>query len=125
MVMNPTRTYILRTIFFMTGHVAINVAAIVGAFDNVEPPGKYLLALAVSAPVVGHIWSMLDYMRTADEFISGRTARTFIVATGLALALFTGWGFLETYADLPHAPGWMIYPLLWAMYGIASPFTFR
>ena len=50
-------------------------------------------------------------------------AKTFITASGVAMALFCAWGFAESYADAPHAPGWLIYPLFWAAFGIISPFV--
>ena len=117
---NPQRTYILRTVLFMTGYVAVNVAVLTGAFDDVSRPGAYLLALAVTAPVVGQLWATLDCMRTADEYVARTLARPFILGAGLTIAAFTGWGFLETYAGVPHAPGWLVYPLFWAMYGLSG-----
>jgi hypothetical protein len=38
------------------------------------------------------------------------------------MALATFWGFGESYADAPHVPAWMIYPLFWACFGLAAPF---
>ena len=122
---NPMRTYIVRTVLFMAGYVAVNVAAMTGAFDDVAKPGAYVLALAVTAPVVGQLWATLDCMRRADEYVSKTLARPFILAAGLTIAAFTGWGFLESYAGVAHAPGSFVYPLFWAMYGVSAPITAR
>ena len=122
---NPIRTYIIRTGLFMAGYVAVNIAAIAGAFDDIQRPGAYLLALAVAAPVAGQIWAALDYIHKADEFLGAMMARRFILAAGVAIALFSGWGFLESYAHVGHAPGWMIYPLFWFVFGVVSPFAAR
>ncbi|WP_031551920.1 hypothetical protein [Parvularcula oceani] len=119
------RTYLIRGAVFFGAYVAINAAAITGAFDDLQAPGSYVLALAVAAPVIGHIWAILDLMRCADEYLRALYARIFIIAAGLALALWTGWGFIESYADAPHLQGWLIYPLFWALYGLASPFVLR
>ena len=119
------RTYALRGAIFFGAYVTINVAAITGAFDGLRPPGTYVLALAVAAPVVGHIWAMLDLMRRADEYLRALYAKAFIVAAGLAFALWTGWGFVEAYADAPHLQGWLIYPLFWGLYGLVTPFVLR
>lgn len=121
MTSNPMRTYVFRTAAFMTAYVAINIAAITGAFDDAQRPGAYILALAVTAPVVGQLWAMLDLMKNADEYISRIVARPFIVAAVLAIAVVTGWGFAAEFAGAPPAPGWLIYPLLWLMYGLAAP----
>jgi putative oxidoreductase len=115
------RRYIIRTSLFMAGYVAVNAAAIAGAFDDVEGPGAWLLGLAVAAPVAGQIWATLALIRDSDEFVRALTARRFILAAGLAMALFSAWGFCESYANAPHAPGWLVYPLFWLVYGLVSP----
>jgi putative oxidoreductase len=117
------RRYVIRTMAFMSGYVAVNVAAIFGAFDDIgNPVAAWGLALVVAAPVAGQIWATLALMRESDEFVRALTAKQFIVSAGVAMALFSAWGFGESYADAPHAPGWLIYPLFWAVYGLTSPF---
>lgn len=118
-----SRRYALRTGAFMAGYVAINAAAIFGAFDDLRAPGSWLFALAVAAPVAGHIWATLALMRESDEFVRGLMAKRFILASGLAMAVFSAWGFLESYADAPHAPGWLVFALFWACYGLVTPFV--
>lgn len=117
------RKYVFRTMAFMSGYVAINVAAIFGAFDDIaSTPAAWVLALAVSAPVVGQIWATLSLMRDSDEFMRAVTAKQFIIASGLSMAAATVWGFGESYADAPHIPAWIIYPLFWACFGLVAPF---
>ena len=117
------RRYLIRTFAFMAGYVGINSGAIAGAFDDVRGPGAWALGLAVAAPVAGQIWATLALMRDSDEFMRGIIAKRFILAAGVAMALFTAWGFLESFAQAPHAYGWLIYPLFWAAFGIVSPFV--
>ena len=116
------RQYLIRTSLFMGGYVALNVAAITGAFDDIRSPGSWFFALTAAAPIAGQIWATLVLMRDSDEFVRGLLARRFIVATGITIALFSAWGFMETYARAPHAPGWMIYPLLWLAFAAVRPF---
>ncbi|MBL8553799.1 MAG: hypothetical protein JNL41_05935 [Phenylobacterium sp.] len=124
MSMDPAhRRYVIRTMAFMAGYVAINAAAIAGAFDDRQAPGSYLLGLAVAAPIAGQLWATLAPMRDSDEFVRLLTAKRFILASGVAMALFSAWGFLESYAGATHIPGWMIYPLFWACFGAISPFV--
>ncbi|WP_339913413.1 hypothetical protein [uncultured Brevundimonas sp.] len=116
------RKYVARTLAFMSGYVAINVAAIFGAFDDIaSTPAAWLLALSVSAPVVGQIWATLMLMRDSDEYVRAVTAKRFILAAGVAMAIASVWGFGESYADAAHIPAWMIYPLFWGCYGVISP----
>ncbi|MDI6625324.1 MAG: hypothetical protein QME55_11390 [Brevundimonas sp.] len=121
---SANRRYVVRTMAFMSGYVAINVAAIFGAFDDIASPvAAWALALAVSAPVVGQIWATLSLMRDSDEFVRAVTAKQFILAAGLAMAIASVWGFGESYADAYHIPAWIIYPLFWACFGLVAPFV--
>ena len=118
------RRYVVRTMAFMSGYVAINVAAIFGAFDDIgSPVAAWALALAVSAPVIGQIWATLALMRESDEFVRAVTAKQFILAAGIAMAIASVWGLGESYADAYHLPGWIIYPLFWACFGVVAPFV--
>jgi putative oxidoreductase len=117
------RRYVTRTIAFMVPYVAINMAAISGAFDDRSRPGSYLLGLAVAAPVIGQLWATLALMRDADEYVRALTAKRFILAAGVAMAIFTAWGFVEEYAHAPHVPGYVVYMLFWACYAVVSPFV--
>ena len=118
------KRYVVRTMAFMSGYVAVNVAAIFGAFDDIRSPvAAWALALTVSAPVIGQIWATLSLMRESDEFVRAVVAKQFILAAGLAMALASVWGFGESYADATHIPAWLIYPLFWACFGVIAPFV--
>ena len=118
------KRYAIRTIAFMSGYVAVNVAAIFGAFDDITSPvAAWALALTVSAPVIGQIWATLALMRESDEFVRAVVAKQFILASGLAMAIASVWGFGESYAAAPHIPAWIIYPLFWACFGLIAPFV--
>ena len=117
------KRYVVRTLAFMGGYSLIMIAVIFGAFDAIQKtPAAWALALVVTAPIVGQIWTTLAYMRESDEFVRALMAKQFILAAGVAMALFTGWGFAESFANAPHAEGWLIYPLFWGVLGLTSPF---
>lgn len=118
----PYKKYVIRTMVFMGGYVAINAAAITGAFDDIGRAAGLALGLVVAAPVAGQIWATLALMSESDEFMRALMAKRFIVASGLAMAVACAWGFMESYGDAPHVPAWMIYPLFWALFGVVSPF---
>ncbi len=123
--MDPAhKRYLVRTWLFMSGYIAVNIAAIAGAFDEIigEPAGM-VLGLAVAAPIAGQLWATLALMADSDEFVRALTAKRFIVASGLAMALFSGWGFMESYGGAAQAPGWLIYALFWGLFGLVSPFV--
>lgn len=118
------RRYILRTFGFMASYVGICVAMMTtDVFDDVMGrPVGWVLAAVVAAPVAGQIWATLALMRESDEFVRTVTAKQFILAAGLAMAVATFWGFGENFAGAPHLPAWLIYPLFWAAFGCVSPF---
>ena len=118
------RRYVMRTVAFMSGYTAVNIAAIFGAFDEIiGTPVAWALALAVAAPVAGQIWATLTFMRASDEFIRNLLAKQFILSAGIAMALATAWGFGESYANAPHIPAWLIYPLFWGVFGLVAGFV--
>ncbi|KAF7598326.1 MAG: hypothetical protein CGU28_12630 [Candidatus Dactylopiibacterium carminicum] len=120
----PERTYIVRTLCFMAIYILINAAAIVGLFDDIlGQPAGWAVAVAVTAPVVGQIWATLRLMAQSDEYVRVIVAKCFVLAAGGTLALWTAWGFGETYAAATHIPGWLIYPCFWAIYALVSPFV--
>ena len=114
--------YKIRALLYMGAYIALNLAAITGAFDDMKPRGAWGFSLVVAAPVIGHIWTFLVWMRDSDEFVRAITAKRFIVATGVTLAISSIWGFMELYANAPHVSAAMVYPLLWASFGVVSPF---
>lgn len=117
------RRYTIRTVLFFTGYAAVNGAAMAGAFDDARGLGAAVLALAVAAPIVGHIWATLALIQQGDEFVRALAAKRFILASGAAMALASAWGFLESYAHAPHAPGWLVYPVFWLCFAAVSPFV--
>lgn len=120
------RRYVIRTFAFMVPYVVVCLTAMGGVFDEViGKPAGWVLAVAVSAPVIGQIWATLALMRESDEFVRAVTARSFILAAGLAMAGATLWGFGETFAGAPHLPAWLVYPLFWGAYGCVAPFVQR
>ena len=118
------RRYVIRIMAFTIPYVAICVSMMTtDAFDELMgKPAAWILAAAVAAPVIGQIWATLALMRESDEFVRGVTAKQFIVAAGLAMAVAAFWGFGESFAGAPHMQTWLIVPVFWALYGVVSPF---
>ncbi|WP_332657775.1 hypothetical protein [Brevundimonas sp.] len=117
------RRYVIRTMAFMIPYALICLTAMGGVFDEViGKPAGWVLALAVSAPVVGQIWATLSLMRESDEFVRAVVAKQFILSAGAAMAVATLWGFGESFAGAPHLPAWLVYAVFWACYGAIAPF---
>lgn len=116
------KKYFIRSFLFLGAYVAVNAAAITGAFDGMKTPGTWAFSLVVAAPIIGHLWAVLAWMRDSDEFVRALAAKRFVVAAGVAIAIASMWGFMEIYAKAPHVSAAMIYPLLWVAFGSVSPF---
>lgn len=118
------KRYVMRTMAFMGGYVAVQIATITGAFDGIQgTPTAWILAAVVTAPVIGQLWATLALMNDSDEFMRALTAKQFILATFFTMAVATLWGFGESFAGAPHIPLWVIYPLFWACFGVVAPFV--
>lgn len=117
------RRYIAVTFAAMAVYVAMNSAAMAGALEGLDQPALYVFAGLVSLPIFAQIWATVVAMRDSDEFMRAVMAKRFILAAGGAFALFSAWGFAESFAGAPHAPGWLVYPLFWGLYGLVTPFV--
>jgi len=121
---SPARTYMIRTATLMGIYVLLNLAAILGVFDGILGQALgWILAVAVALPVMAQIWATLRLMADSDEYVRTIVAKCFIISAGSTMALWSAWGFGETYATAPHLPGWLIYPLFWGIYALVSPFV--
>ncbi len=117
-----SQRYIIHTLTLMSLYVILNVAAIFGVVDHLSRMLTWVFALAVAFLVIGQIWATMVYMRDADEFLRGITARRFIAAAGITMAIYSTWGFLEVYAGAVSAPTCMIFGIFWGAFGAVSPF---
>ncbi|HYD86916.1 MAG TPA: hypothetical protein VEA80_05540 [Vitreimonas sp.] len=119
----PLRRYVAVTLLSFGGYAILNAAAMLGALDSLSPAARFGFAGLVALPIAVQIWATLAAMRDSDEYLRAIMARRFIIAAGVAFAVFSTWGLAESYAGAPHAPGWLVYPLFWAVYGVVTPFV--
>lgn len=82
-----------------------------------------LLSATIALPIILHVIATLELIRNGDEFARALTAKRFVIAWGIAMALWCAWGFAEQIAALRHAPGWMLYPLFWLSFGVVALFV--
>jgi len=118
------REYSLSVLGWMTLYVLL-ILTVSWADDaeRLSGPIVYAAALSPSVPIGGLMWAVLRFMTRSDEFVRAVLAKRFVVTTGIMLFLCVAYGFLETYADVPHAPLWLAFPTFWAVFGLVSPFV--
>lgn len=113
--------YIIGISATMTLYVLALFGSIL-AIKNLHPAGVLLYGLAVlpALPIGGSIVVFLRYIEQVDEYVRGVTLKRFIVATGLTLFVCTAWGFLEENAGAHHFSLYLVYPMFWVFFGLAS-----
>lgn len=123
MTMSADRQYRQGTMLSMAAYV-ITLCAAVFVLNRgmVTGPWVYPLAILPGLAIIGQLLVTLRYLRDADEFIRALLAKRLIVASLAAFGLMTVWGFLETFADAPHIPGFWGYCLMWGVLGLSSLF---
>jgi hypothetical protein len=121
---SPDREYLIGFSAWMVAYAALLMLSILIIREQ-SPQGLVLYALAVSPslPIGGTIWQVLRYMDRSDEYVRAIVTRRFVLATGVTLFLCTAWGFLESNAGLPHVDLYLVYPLFWGSFGVASAFV--
>lgn len=110
------RRYNRRALVWMFAYVAALFLAIY-AYRAGQPAGLLAWGLAIlpALPLFGFIWAMGAYLaEEQDEYLRQRVILAALWATGILLAVATGYGFLEMFRLVPHVDSWAAVPV-WAM----------
>lgn len=102
--------------------VAITAATLVSDREILSGIWLYMLAAQPGAAIAIQLFVTLRYLRQADEFIRMLLAKRLIAASMVTFAILTVWGFLETFAEVDHLPGWWAYVMMWFFFGLSSVF---
>jgi len=80
--------------------------------DAAATPLTVGIALVPALATSGFIWAMASYVADLkDEYVRMLEIRKMLVATGLTLALASGWGILELFTDVPRVPLFYVFPV--------------
>jgi hypothetical protein len=117
------REYNLSMAGWMTAYVLLLTGASWAHSHHwLTGPWIYVAAVAPSLPIGGVMVAVLRLLGRSDEFVRAVLIRRFVAATSLMLFGCTAYGFLEIYADLPHAPLYLAFAAFWAAFAVVSPF---
>ena len=91
-----------------------------------EPPktglGLYLTAILPALPVGVAIFALYRYFsEEPDEFQRMVQIKAMLIGTGLTMFTCTAWGFLAQYAHVWAPPLYLVFPIWWAFFGLATP----
>ena len=96
-----------RFLFRLTGSIAILALAVIAARhligQGIEGPLVWVLAITPGLAMLSifYAYGML-ILEQEDEFIRMLVIRQLVIATGIALAFATVWGFLEEFGLVAH-----------------------
>ncbi len=117
------RRYLIRFVPAMTAYVVVLLGVVAVLKPPHAPTGPivYLLAAAPALPVLVVIWAMGRFIvEETDEYLRARQVEAMLWATGLTLGACTVWGFLETYAPVPHVPAYFAFILFCLCLGVVQ-----
>ncbi|ABF52411.1 hypothetical protein [Sphingopyxis alaskensis] len=114
------RRYIGRMIPISIAYiVTVMLASRIIPDDAAATPLTVAVALVPALATSGFIWAMARYItELSDEYVRMLEIRKMLVATGLTLALASGWGILELLTDVPRVPLFYVFPV-WCL-GLAA-----
>ena len=114
MAANPVqRRYVGRMIPISIAYIAtVMLASWIIPDDAAATPLTVTVALVPALATSGFIWAMARYIaELTEEYVRMLEIRKMLVATGLTLALASGWGILELFTDVPRVPLFYVFPV--------------
>ena len=113
------RIFIPAMVIFLAASLGIAWA---GSLD--AQPSWWTIGFAVMpiGALLAVLWAHLRFVNEIDEFLRSIQIKGIMTALTVILAIATGWGFLENYADAPRLHIFWLNPIYWIAYGIATSF---
>ena len=112
------RTIVLLCLIYVATLFAAQIAIGRGSISG---PAAYFVALLPALPIIGVFGAIGRYLiEESDEYVRLLTVRQTLVASGLALSVATGWGFLESFDLAPHFDTYWIAVIWFAGLGVGA-----
>ena len=89
-------------------------------------PQALVIVLALAPAAIASLQFYAAYRLVAgqDEFVRGLFAKRMFVAAALTIIIAVTWSGLELLGA-PHLPAWLLYPLIWGLFGVLTPLIQR
>ncbi|HYI41749.1 MAG TPA: hypothetical protein VE053_15685 [Allosphingosinicella sp.] len=103
---NPAQRRYNRRVLGLSLAYAGALIGVSFVFQDSPPTGPvaWALALLPALPLIGIFVAMGRYLvEEKDEYLRSIVARQSLIASGFMLIVTTGWGFLQSFGQLPHA----------------------
>ncbi len=110
------RRFLLATLGYLLGlGAAIVIQQSFNGSGELTTGLAFAIAVLPIIPVIGMIWAMARYLiEETDEYLRYRAAAASLFGLAALLVVACSWGFLELFGAVPHAPGWLSFPI-WAL----------
>ncbi|MEW4449489.1 hypothetical protein [Qipengyuania sp. JC766] len=119
---SPQEKRYIKRFMIATGLYLVGMGGALVLFEQTDDP-VLLAAIAMlpAIPAVAMALSFRSYVNSeTDEYLRHRIGRSALGGLWLVLVVGIIYGFLETFAPVPHVPAWWVFPL-WAVgMGIAQ-----
>lgn len=119
------RRYLLRLAAAMAAYLitlALAVRLVGGGI--VDGPLAYLLAILPGLAVAGVFWAVFRLLiEEQDEYVRMLLIQQALVASGFTLTVVTIYGFLETFALVPHVDAFYVAVLWFIGLGFGSVYN--
>ena len=119
------RRYLVRVAGFMTSYVAaLLLAKWMFKRGFAEGAVAWGLAILPSLPIIAVFWAIGRLLiEEPDEYLRAQLVRQSLVATAIAIAVATVWGFLENFGLVAHVDAYFVAFLWFGGFGIAGLMT--
>jgi len=122
-----SRRYAIRFTVAMASYAVLLILGIFWAINAASSPWRFV-AMALPVPaLVGVIWSVITYLREADEFQSRSTVESLAVAFGGgSLTTFT-YGLMQFVGapELNWTWVWVVFAIWWVIGGVVVKRRYR
>jgi hypothetical protein len=94
-----------------------------GSSGGLPPAARVAIVLLMTASVAAQFVAAYRLIARQDEFVRAITVKRIVAALGLTITVAVLAGLADQFLDLPEIPLWIVYPLFWGLFGVATPFV--
>jgi hypothetical protein len=96
------------------------IALVIGRNAGWPPWRLGVIALVPPLIVAGQFYGAYRRVAAEDEFVRALFAKRMLASAAITIIAETAWSGAEL-AGAPHVPGWLLYPMIWGVFGLLTP----
>lgn len=121
----PQRRYVLRMLIAAGFSILFStIAAVAFRLSHIHGGAGYLVATLPAFPIMGALVCTGLYLaEETDEFQRHLLVQSLLGGMGITLSATTVYGYMESFAHVPHIQLTWVYPLFWVFVLVSFPFV--